>query len=323
MEPKREQAFVGLFVVVAVGILVATGLSLSGVFASSTTRYKTYVSFAGGLEPGSAVRYAGGGSKVGRVEELRIDPKDPTKIEMIFSVQPDVPVKTNTHVRILSFSPLGDNHLELVPNPQAAPAAPSGSTLIADSYTDFTALANSLNELAPQAKQLLGTVNERAAELKVTIARVNDLLNDRNRENLSSTLATTRGMLEENRPKIRSTLTHVDDLVVKMQPLIDDFKTTTAKANQTLDHLDATITENRPDIRKAILQLRQTLSAANELVGRLNSTLDANSENIDELLDNLRAVTENLREFTDTIKTRPYSLIRITNPPDHKPGGQH
>ena len=35
--------------------------------------------------------------------------------------------------------------------------------------------------------------------------------------------------------------------------------------------------ENRPDLRKAVLQMRQTLSSANELVGRLNSTLDANS----------------------------------------------
>jgi phospholipid/cholesterol/gamma-HCH transport system substrate-binding protein len=323
MQPKREQAFVGLFVIVAVAILVATGLALSGAFASSATRYKTFVSFAGGLEPGSAVRYAGGGTKVGRVEQLNINPKDPTQMEMVFSVQPDIPVRTNTHVRILSFSPLGDNHLELVPNPQAAPAAPSGSTLMAEPYTDFSALANSLNELAPQAKRLLGTVNDRAVELKVTLERINDVLNDTNRANISAAIANTRGMLEEDRPKIKSTLTHVDDLVVKMQPLIDDFKKTTAKANQTLDHLDATITENRPDIHKAILQMRQTLSSANELVTRIDNTLDANSENIDELLDNLRAVTENLKEFTDTIKTRPYSLIRITNPPDHKPGEQH
>jgi hypothetical protein len=34
----------------------------------------------------------------------------------------------------------------------------------------------------------------------------------------------------------------------------------------------------------------------------------------------MRDVTENLREFTDNIKARPYSLIRITNPRDHKPG---
>jgi phospholipid/cholesterol/gamma-HCH transport system substrate-binding protein len=323
MQAKKEQAFVGLFVIVAVGILVATVVALSGAFATSATHYKAYVPFAGGLQPGSAVRYAGGGDKIGRVDQVRIDAKDPTLMEMTFSVEPDVPVRTNTHVRILSFSPLGDNHLELVPNAQPAPAAQPGATLAAEPYTDFSALANSLNEITPQAKQLMTTFNERAVELKVTLARVNDLLNDRNRENISATIATTRGMLEEDRPKIRSTLTHLDDLAVKMNPLLDDFKKTTAKANQVLDNLDGTLKENRPEIHAAILQLRKTMNLADELVARLNNTLDANSENIDELLDNLRAVTENLKEFTDTIKTRPYSLIRITNPQDHKPGAQH
>src|SRR5277367_5946569 len=176
MQAKKEQAFVGLFVIVAVGILVATVVALSGAFATSARRFKTYVPFAGGLQPGSAVRYAGGGEKIGRIEQLVIDPKDPTLMEMTFSVEPEVPIKTNTHVRILSFSPLGDNHLELVPNTQTAPVAPSGSTLIAEPYTDFSALANSLNELTTQAKRLLGTVNDRAVELKVTLERINDVL---------------------------------------------------------------------------------------------------------------------------------------------------
>jgi len=320
MEPKREQAFVGLFVIVAVGILVATGLSLSGVFASSTTRYKTYVNFAGGLEPGSAVRYAGGGNKVGRVEELRINPKDPTQMEMIFSVQPDVPVKTNTHVRILSFSPLGDNHLELVPNQEAAPAAPSGSTLAALPYTDFGALADSLNQLAPQAKQLIGTVNERAVELKVTIARVNDLLNDQNRANISASLTHVRGMLQEDRPLVHSTLVHVNDASAKLQPLIDNFQKATTQADETLKKLDGMLSDNRADIRQSIIDLRQALANANALVGTLNNTVDSNAENLDEIIDNLRHTTENLNSFTETIKTRPYTLLRDSSPKEHKPG---
>jgi hypothetical protein len=59
-----------------------------------------------------------------------------------------------------------------------------------------------------------------------------------------------------------------------------------------------------------------------DVTARLDQTLDVNSENIDELLGNLRQVSQNLREFTSTIKTRPYTLIRATNPRDHKPGGQ-
>jgi phospholipid/cholesterol/gamma-HCH transport system substrate-binding protein len=319
MESKREQAFVGLFVLVAVAILIGTVVLLSGAFATSPVRYKTYFTFAGGLDNGSAVRYAGG-PKIGRVEQVRIDPQDPTRLEITFSVQPNVPVKTNTHTRIASLSALGDNHLEIVPQKEAAPRAPTGATLQSEPYTDIATLTNSLNEIAPKAKELLVTVNERAVELKVTLARVNDLLNDRNRENISAAIANARGMLEEDRPKIKSALTHVDNLTAKMEPLIDDFKKTLANANQTLDHVDAMLAENRPDIHKAILQLRQTLNSANELVGNVNGLLENNSENIDELLDNMRAVTENLRDFTDTIKTRPYSLIRITNPREHKPG---
>jgi phospholipid/cholesterol/gamma-HCH transport system substrate-binding protein len=54
----------------------------------------------------------------------------------------------------------------------------------------------------------------------------------------------------------------------------------------------------------------------------VDQTLDVNSENIDELLDNFRQISQNLKEFTDTIKKRPYTLIRSTNPTDHKPGEQ-
>ncbi len=57
-----------------------------------------------------------------------------------------------------------------------------------------------------------------------------------------------------------------------------------------------------------------------DLTSHLNQTLDVNSENIDELLDNFRHVSENLKEFTATIKARPYTLIRSSNPREHKPG---
>ena len=34
-------------------------------------------------------------------------------MDMQFSVKSDLPIKTDSHVAILSFSPLGDNHLEI------------------------------------------------------------------------------------------------------------------------------------------------------------------------------------------------------------------
>jgi phospholipid/cholesterol/gamma-HCH transport system substrate-binding protein len=319
MEAKREQAIVGLFVLIASGLLVVTVFALSGAFAGAAKTFHTYLPFAGGLEPGAIVRYAGG-PKVGRVEQLRIDPQNPARIEITFSVKSDLPVKSDSKVRIMSMSPLGDNHLEVVPGSQQAALAPNGSTLQCENYVDFNAITARLNELAPQAQQLLATLNERGTDLKVTIDRINDVLNDKNRDNLSATIANTRGMLEENRPKIRSTLEHIDKSSAKLEPLLDDFRKTSAEANKTLEHVDALVGENRPDVHKAILQLRQNLDSLQELTGQLNNTLSANSENIDEILENMRHVSENLKEFTETIKTRPYTLLRSSVPKEHKTG---
>jgi phospholipid/cholesterol/gamma-HCH transport system substrate-binding protein len=319
MGSKREQVMVGFFVLVAGALLVATVFALSGAFGGSAKTYRAYFPFAGGLEPGATVRYAGG-PKVGRVEKLQLDPKDPSLIEITFSVKPDLPVKTDSRVKIMSMSPLADNHLEIVPGSEKAAQAATGAVLVSDPYIDFNALTQKINDIAPQAQQLLTTLNGRATELQETLARVNDLLSSSNRANLAATLAETRGMIAENRPQVKSTVQNLYSASQKLQPLLGDLRKTSAQANEALSHVDSLIEENRQDIHQAILDLRRSLVTVNDLTSRLDQTVDVNSENIDELLDNLRHVSENLKEFTRTIKTRPYTLIRSSNPPEHKTG---
>jgi phospholipid/cholesterol/gamma-HCH transport system substrate-binding protein len=319
MEAKREQAMVGLFVLIAGAVLVATIFALSGAFGGSAATFRAYFPFAGGLEPGASVRYAGG-PKVGRVEKLQLDPKDPSRIEITFSVRSGLPVKTDSHVKIMSLSPLGDNHLEIVPGSEKAALAATGTVLASEPYVDFNALTAKINDIAPQAQQLLKTLNDRATELKVTVNRVNELINDKNRDNFSATLSETRGMIAENRGPIKSTVQNLNSASRKLEPLLEDLRKTSAQANEALNHVDSLIGENRADIRQAVKDLRESLATVSDLTGRLDQTLDVNSDNIDELLENLRHVSQNLKEFTNTIKTRPYTLIRSTTPREHKPG---
>jgi phospholipid/cholesterol/gamma-HCH transport system substrate-binding protein len=319
MNPKSETAMVGLFVIIATAILIGTVFVLSGAFGRSTHTYHTFFQFAGGIETGSSVRYSGG-PKIGRVDTVRIDPRDPSRLEVSFRVQAELPIKTDSHVKIMSMSPLGDNHLEILPGSAKAALAPEGSQLPADAYVDFNALTTQINQLAPRAQELLVSLNDRAVDLRVTIDRVNDLLNTQNRANLSATIANARGMLEENRPALHSTLTHINSVSEKLEPLLDDFRKTSAEANKAIDHIDAMLGENRADIRKAVVDLRHTLANMTDLTAHLNQTLDVNSDNIDELLDNFRHVSENLKEFTNTIKSRPYTLIRSSAPREHKTG---
>jgi phospholipid/cholesterol/gamma-HCH transport system substrate-binding protein len=319
MAGKRDSVFVGLFVIVAAAVLIGMVFAITGAFGRTAKTYHAYFPFAGGLEPGAPVRYAGG-PKVGRVDKLNIDPQNPSRIDVVFSVQTDLPVKTDSHARIMSMSPLGDNHLEIIPGGTQSALAKPGSLLPSEPYIDFNALTAQINDLAPQAKQLIQSLNDRATELKTTIERVDDLLNAENRANLSATLANTRGMLEENRPQIKSTIANLNHVSQKIEPLIQDLHHTSEEANKALDHIDSLIGENREDIRVSVTQLRKSLTTLTDITGRLDQTIDVNTENIDELLDNFRRVSQNLKEFTDTIKKRPYTLIRATSPREHVPG---
>jgi ABC-type transporter Mla subunit MlaD len=172
----------------------------------------------------------------------------------------------------------------------------------------------------PQAQELMANLNVRVNELSVTLKRVNDLLNDQNRANISASISDIQGMLREDRPVIKSTLNNVNGASVKVGPMLDDLRKTSDQANETLKKLDSMLGENREDLRASIKKLRESLNMVSDVTRRIDQTLDVNSEVIDELLMNMRDVSENLKEFTDIIKTRPSELIRSTSPRQHKPG---
>ena len=69
---KREQVMVGLFVLVAAALLAGTIFALSGITSRRVKSYHAFFAFAGGIEPGTTVRYSGG-PKIGRVEKVQID----------------------------------------------------------------------------------------------------------------------------------------------------------------------------------------------------------------------------------------------------------
>src|SRR5260370_39366849 len=139
MQSKRESAIVGLFVLIAGAIFFSSVFAITGAFARSTAKFHAHFQFAGVLEPGATVGYAGG-PKVGRVESVQLDPKNPGLLDVVFSIQSDLPIKTDTNVKIMSMSPLGDNHLEILPGSAQAPQATSRALLPSPNYVDFNAL---------------------------------------------------------------------------------------------------------------------------------------------------------------------------------------
>ena len=139
----------------------------------------------------------------------------------------------------------------------------------------------------PDVQTALQKLNQNLDGLQVTLTRANDLLNDRNRANIAGTLnnlehmvAEVRpkanesldnlnGMLAETRPKVAASLNNVQDLTTRLGPLLDSLEATTARANDTLGHVDATLMENRADIRASVTGLARYAGEVHRLAHRV------------------------------------------------------
>ena len=328
MKSTREQAWVGLFVLMAAGLLIGTVLLVSGTFSKNGITHSSYFKFAGGLLPGATVRYAG--VKAGRVVDVHVDPQDSTRIQIDFSVGRKMPVKTDSIAKITSLGALDENYLELTAGTNGAPLAPPGSVIKSEETISIGDLGAMIGGLEPVAQQTLQSLNQRLSELKVTVARVNDLLDDQNRANISGTLgnlksgsANLNSLLAENRPKVSATLTNVQAASAKFVPLLDNLQTTIAQAKDTLSHVDSLVVDNREGVRVSVEELQKTLADASQVVDQVRSIIGYETGNIDQTLENVRIATQNLDQFTDAIKRRPSLLIRGNEGKDRKPGGKN
>ena len=318
MNSKREQAVVGLFVLVAVALLVGTILAVSGTFRAGGVAHHTFFKSAAGLVPGAIVRY--GGMKAGKVDRVRVDPNDSTRIEIDFSVGDNIPVKMNSIAKVATLGALSDNYVEIGTGTRDSPLAPPGSELKSVETLGIADIGDMIGNLTPVADQVLRNLDQRLTELQVTLVRVNDLLNDNNRANIGKSLGNLNAMLADSRPKVAVSLTNVQAASAKLVPLLDNLKTTMDQANVVLSHIDSVVVENRQDIRAIVVELKGTLLTASALMEQLKNTTDLNTDNIDQIVENIRVTTQNMRQLTDLLKANPSALIRGNNVKDRKPG---
>ncbi len=333
MNSRREQVWVGIFVIIAAVVLIGVVLSVSGAFAKEGVHHRAYFRFASGLAPGAPVRY--GGLLAGQDRETpRGSRPIPHGSKLNCWSNPDIPVKTDSLAKITSLGALGESYLEVTTGTKDAPLAPPGSVLKSKEMVAISDLGDLIGGMVPTADGVLRSLNDRLGEMKVTIANVNDLLGETNRKNISASLVNVNGMLAESRPKVSATLTNVQTATEKLEPvmanvqaasdkmapMLDDLKGTIKQANQALANIDSILVENRPDIKASLEQTRKMLNSISEVVDMVKNTIDRNTDNMDETLANVRAATDNIKELTDTLKRKPSVLIRGETGKDRQPG---
>jgi phospholipid/cholesterol/gamma-HCH transport system substrate-binding protein len=338
MTPARERVWVGVFVIIATALLAGTAIAVWGGIGRSGVAHRAYFKFSGGVQPGTAVRY--GGLRVGSVQRVRIDPGDSTRIEVDFVVDPGTPVKADSVAKLSSLGPLSDYYVEIsTGNAQSALAAPD-SVLNSAESTGLAQMGDAIQSLLPQVQETLAKLTTDLEAVQTTLFRANDLLNDTNRANIGQALARTNDLLNDNnraslsqslsnfsqllsdsRPKVSASLTNINAATGRLVPLLDDVRKTSVRADQMLANLDAALSENRPDLKVSVSELREVLAQSTTAVDQLQNMMSQNAANIYEILENMRLSAANIRTLTEAIKNSPSSLIRGVSAKDRLPGG--
>lgn len=319
----NEQAKVGLVVLVAAGLLLMAIFAIANLhLGGQYSTFKTYFKFAGGLESGAAVRFAG--LKVGRVSAVRVDPQDTSRIEVLIEVAADTPLRTDSQAAVSQLGLLGENYVEILPGKSGTPMA-AGSTVPSTEVQDLNALIRKMSGLADTAQPLLAdlrtNLNKISAQADTLLSQLTDTTSEENRKHIHSVLHETDTMMVHNRDKIDTIATNFEKASGDLKPLMTDLRNTNNKLEKLLDNANGMVGENREQIRASIADLQKTLISTRAMVDQLQSTLVSNSDNLDVMLENFRQISENFREFSDTVKQRPYSLIRVKPLPDRQPAG--
>ncbi|HZS48185.1 MAG TPA: MlaD family protein [Blastocatellia bacterium] len=334
MANRTDEVKVGFFVLVALAILIITIVLVgkSQVFGRKDVTYQVKLKFAGGVEPGTVVRFAG--IKAGRVSDVRIDPDDNSRVLLALEIKPETPIKTDSVAAIQTLGLLGDNYVEVSPGSKNAAALPSGGMLQSKETVMLAELFDQVNALSSDSKALIANLNEKLNSLSdntnAVLSNVNSVLNESNKRELANLLKNGNGLIvrgdnliDKTGPKLDATLANFQEVSAKLTPMLNDVKTSMAQIDVLVKNLNTTVDDLHPDLKADLQELKKTETNTEDLLVQVQELLRHNRNDIDEIVTNLARSSRNVENLTDTLKNRPYTILGIKPVKDRKvPGGK-
>jgi phospholipid/cholesterol/gamma-HCH transport system substrate-binding protein len=298
---------VGAFVLGCASIIAFTIIHLvDAQLNGHTVPYRTYLRYAGGIEPGAQVLF--GGISVGKITAVRPWTSDPTKIEILLDVKENTPLNEKSIAKLGLVSVMSGAALSITTGSNDARRLPPDSIIASqeaaslDEITDKMATAaDNANGLITEVRGELGGIS---GDARTLLANLNTVTGKANQQKIQTVLDNVNAMLATDRPKI--------------DHLTDELNALSEHADETIQNVNGTVSDLREPIRNDLANLQSTLLQAKQLLGDMQVLVRANDYKIDDTIQHLRTATENLDELTDSVKQRPWSLIRIKQPEDRK-----
>ena len=301
------EAKVGAFVLSCFAILSFTVICLlNAQFGGGTVPYRTYLRYAGGLEPGASVLF--GGINAGKVTAVRPWSADPTRIEILLEVKKETPLNEKSVAKLGFTSVMNGAALSITTGSNDAKRLAPGSVVASQEAASLDEIAGKMATVADNANRLILQAQE---ELNGVSGNLNRLL--ANLDNMTG---------PPNQKKVQAILDNVDRLVAEERPkiaqLTEQLTEVSQHADDTIQNVNGTVTDLRQPMRQDLIQLQTTLEQANSLLQSMQSMVRANDDKISDTMENLRDATDNLNQFTNSLKQRPWSLVRIKQPQERQ-----
>lgn len=291
MENRAHAIAAGLFVIFLSAAVAAVIMWFTG-GAATRDKYLLVSEFpVTGLNPQAVVRYRG--VSVGKVENIRLDPKDSHSILIRIAVDKDLPLTKDAYAQLgyqgltgLAFIQLNDEggkaeRLQTDPdNPAQIPLRPSALDSITNSGQRLLSNANGLVE------------------------RLNLLLNDQNQARFSHILENTEGVTGRLR-----------GVVSQLEPGLKTLPGLAADASSVLKHTDQLVIDLN-QIAAKINQQGGPVDSLSQTAGELTDTMHKLREATEGITRNTRSVDR----FLLQLEEQPRSLLFGRSPPLPGPG---
>jgi phospholipid/cholesterol/gamma-HCH transport system substrate-binding protein len=275
--------------------------------------YHTYFRFAGGLEPGNVVRFAG--LKAGVITAVRPWEQDPTQIEVVMEINDQVPVNGDSFAQLASLSALGQNYLEISPGTNEAPRIEDGATIPSREAVTINDITKKLAEVADNANEVMTNFNNEFAkisgDIQLVLENVEELTGETNQKSVEELLANANGMIAEQRPKFDRITDQLSMTLENVQKLTDDFRGVATRAETMVESANKTVEETREPLKRDLAELERTLTEARTLLEDIQAVVAVNQEDISQTIQSFRVASDNVQQLTDDLRQRPWSLIRV------------
>lgn len=281
---------------IRLGVFLTIGLSLvAGFFAlvignrlmeKMDTYYLRFENYSvSGLQEGGAVNYKG--IKIGRVEKIKIDPKDITKIIITLKVESGTPIKDDTEAVLILVGITGLKSVELRGGTNASQLLKPGSFI----RTSTTMIDN----IADRALSITGKIDSIATNLS-------SLTDEENRRNISEILRQTSMLLNDTRSNIASTL-------VNLNQLAENTVRVTSGLSNNLNDITASFTRNLDVLTQSSKTSLEGVSGSasstlREISDTTTRTMNTLSDNVAKKLDILT------NSATGALDSLAYTTIR-------------